>query len=324
MREADRAPGLLATSSGASPTTSLLALRRMPGVMAKAQGDLRRPAACPATAIAARASSGPNLTDDYWLHGGRPTRDLPHHHRGRAGEGHGALEDPALARGDRRRWPPTWARCAAPIRRTPSRRRAQKVAADGRAAPLRGSMTHCALVAAREPGARASHAQPGRHAALDAPQALRGTLPPAPAGPGLGADRALHGDSVSPDGRQARHPARCREPALRALRRDLSADRHHAAHAPPRRPLPRHLPRDRGVRPGLVRLGLPPDRVHGVSLPSHRAAHRRRPAGAARSRRPAVSHPGGSSSTRSSARSACFSPTPSSRTSWASRLSVTG
>ncbi len=41
---------------------------------------------------------GPNLTDDYWLHGGTPRRDPAHDQRGRAGQGDGAVEGSAQAR----------------------------------------------------------------------------------------------------------------------------------------------------------------------------------------------------------------------------------
>ncbi len=93
----------------------------------------------------------------------------------------------------------------------------------------------------------------------------------------LGPDRRLHGDPVPEDGRKAADPARPPAPAVHAVRYDVPSDRLDVPDAPARRALRRDLP-DHG-HPGtrLVRLDLSADRLHGVRLPTDRAADRGEP-----------------------------------------------
>ena len=92
----------------------------------------------------------------------------------------------------------------------------------------------------------------------------------------VGADRHLHPHPDPQAQRQTADAARHPEARVHPLRRDLPADRHLSPDAAAVLDLHRDLPADRAVRPGVVRLGLPADRLHGVPLPAARAPDRRR------------------------------------------------
>ena len=176
-----RASPRRAAPRGVMTDQALLALEKNAGAMAKGK-EIFVGRCVPCHGDRGQGIVGPNLTDDYWLHGGRPS-EIYH----TITEG---VPEKGMVPWKSQLSPEEIAAVTAYVAHAARHQSAQPEAAGGRegrggrrAASLRGSMTTAPSSPPESPGARASHAQPGRHAALDAPQALRGALPPAPAAP---------------------------------------------------------------------------------------------------------------------------------------------
>ena len=132
-KEMKAGDAIKAARHGASsrPTSPRSQPSKDPAVLAHGQADLH--ARCARRAIAPDGGGlvGPNLSDDYWIHGCNFVGQREDHLERRAGQGHDHLEELRSSRTRSRTWPATSTPCAARIRRIPSRRRTRRPAKTG-------------------------------------------------------------------------------------------------------------------------------------------------------------------------------------------------
>ena len=105
----------------------MLAALEGPGAAGGRQGDLRGSVACSSCHLADGGGIiGPNLTDDYWIHGAQSEGHPHHDHQRRSRQGHAHLGAGARPGEDAPRSRPTCTPCTARIRRSPRSRRARR------------------------------------------------------------------------------------------------------------------------------------------------------------------------------------------------------